>query len=161
MSLSIQFHLLIHTILYGVFLGLCLDTFNLFLQKMAKKIYREMLIILYWTAQLPLAVLYFHRVNSGEFQSFLLIFVLLGGGLYYKLLQKKYIKELKMFLNVCRQLYRWLKKLLNVLIFTPLAFIFGRIFDIMVLPKKFFRKKRFDDDEERLETDGEISGYSK
>ena len=142
MSLNIQFHLLIHTILYGIFLGLCFDTFDTFSQRVKKKICRDIIIILYWAIQLPLVVLFFHRVNQGEFQSYLLIFVLLGGLVYYKIFRKKYAKDLKTLIKVCRNVYMGIKKVLNLLIFKPIVFIFRVIFDIIVLPKKIFQKKR-------------------
>jgi len=159
MSLNIQFYLLIHTILYGIFLGLCFDTFDLFSQRVKSKISRDALIILYWGMQLPLAVLFFHRVNRGEFQSYLLIFVLLGGLIYFKIFKKKYIKDLKKLIEICNQVYKCIKKVLNVLIFKPIAFIFRIIFDIMVLPKKFFRKKCFNENKERHQKDGEIQSH--
>ncbi|MCL1989766.1 MAG: spore cortex biosynthesis protein YabQ [Defluviitaleaceae bacterium] len=161
MSLNNQLHLLIHTLLYGIFLGLCFDTFNLVLGHFAKKTCHNILFILYWVIQLPLAILFFHRVNRGEFQSYLLVFALLGGGLYFKIFQKAYMKELKMLLKMCRHLLIGIRKVLNVLIFTPIAFIFKVIFDIIVIPKKIFRKKRSDEDEARHWQDGEVQGDSK
>ena len=158
MSLNIQFHLLIHTVLYGVFLGLCFDTLDMLSQRAKKKICRDFLIILYWAIQLPLVVLFFHRVNRGEFQSYLLIFVLIGGLIYFKLFQKKYTSDLKALIKVCHKVYKWIKKVLNLLIFMPIAFIFCSIFDIIVLPKKFFRRKRSAIDEKELSQDGEIQG---
>jgi len=142
MSLNIQFYLLIHTILYGVFLGLSFDTLDMCCQRMKTRICRGILIIFYWAMQPPLAVLFFHRVNRGEFQSYLLIFVLLGGLVYFKFFKKKYSKDLKTLVKVCHKLCNWIKKLLSLLIFKPIAFIFRVIFDIIVLPKKIFRKKR-------------------
>ena len=159
MSLNIQFYLLIHTILYGIFLGLCFDTLDMCSQRVKRKICRDILIILYWGAQLPLAVLFFHRVNRGEFQSYLLIFVLLGGLIYFKIFKKKYARDLETLIKACHQVYKCIKKVLNVLIFDPIVFIFRIIFDIMVLPKKFFRKKRLDNDQERSQQNGEIQSH--
>jgi len=159
MSLDIQFHLLIHTILYGSFLGLSFDTTALIIGRVKKKLIRDLFIILYWTMQLPLAVLFFHRVNQGEFQSYLLIFVLLGGGIYFKFFQKKYIQEFKILLKMCHGVYKGIKKVLNVLIFTPIVFIFRFVFDIMNIPRKIFRKKRFDEDEVRIEQNGEVQSH--
>jgi len=159
MSLNIQFYLLTHTILYGIFLGLCFDTFDMFSQRIKKKICRDILIVLYWGVQLPLAVLFFHRVNRGEFQSYLLIFVLLGGLVYFKIFKKKYIKELKTLSEICFQVCKWIKKVLNVLIFKPILFIFTVIFDIIVLPKKIFRKKQSDTDQEKPQQDGKIQSH--
>ena len=156
MSLNIQFYLLIHTILYGIFLGLCFDTLDMFSQRVKKRICRDILIILYWAMQLPLVVLFFHRVNRGEFQSYLLIFVLLGGLIYFKIFQKKYAEDLKTLIKVCQNVYMWIKKVLNLLIFKPIVFIFRVIFDIIVLPKKFFRKKRSADNKKGSAQDGEI-----
>jgi len=131
----------------------------MFVQRVKKKICRDILIILYWAMQLPLAVFFFHRVNRGEFQSYLLIFVLLGGLIYFKIFKKKYTEDLKTFVKVCHQVYKWIKKVLNVLIFKPIAFIFRIIFDIIVLPKRFFGKKRSDVDKEGLKQDGEIQSH--
>ena len=156
MSLNVQFYLLIHTILYGIFLGLCFDTFDIFSQRVKRKISRDILIILYWGGQLPLAVLFFHRVNRGEFQSYLLVFVLLGGLIYFKILKKKYLENLKTLLEICYQVYNWIKKVLNVLIFKPIVFIFKIIFDIIVVPKRFLEKKWFKADEKRQRQDGEV-----
>jgi len=151
MSLNVQFHLLIHTILYGVFLGLSFDTLNLGLQRIKKRIFSDLLIVLYWGAQLPLVVWFFHQVNHGQFQTYLVIFVLIGGWLYYKLLQKKYHQDLKILLKHLKVGYKGVKKAINVLILSPLLFIFRIVFDIMVLPKRFFvriwPKKAVDEDE--------------
>jgi len=155
MSLNIQIHLLIHTILYGIFLGLCFDTLDEFSQRVKKKICRDAIIVLYWAMQLPLVVLFFHRVNRGEFQSYLLIFVLLGGLIYFKVFHKMYIKDLKTLIKICHEIYKWIKKLLNLLIFKPIAFIFSVIFDIIVLPKKIFRKIRSTDAKGAYAQDGE------
>ena len=160
MSLNIQFHLLIYTILYGIFLGLCFDTLDMFSQHVKKRICRDIIIILYWAMQLPLVVLFFHRVNHGEIQSYLLIFVLLGGLTYFKVFQKKYTKDLKTLMNVSYKVYMWIKKVLNLLIFKPIAFIFRVIFDIIVLPKRFFRKKLVAMIKRRSAQDGEIQGNS-
>jgi len=156
MSLNIQVYLLIHTILYGVFLGLCFDTLDMYIQRVKKRICRDIIIILFWTVQLPLAVLFFHRVNQGEFQSYLLIFVLLGGLIYFKIFKKKYAEDLKVLIKICSKVFKWIKKVLNLLIFKPIAFIFSAIFDIIVLSKKFFRKKRLADDEKEPRQDGEF-----
>jgi len=156
MSLNIQFYLLIHTILYGIFLGLCFDTLDTCVQQIKRKIYRDVVIMVYWTVQLPFAVLFFHRVNRGEFQSYLLIFVLLGGLIYFKVFRKKYLEELKTLIKVCLQVYKWIKKVVNVSILVPILFIFRVISDIIGLPKKFFRKKRSDKDKEWPQQDGEV-----
>jgi len=147
MSLSNQFYLLIHTFLYGAFIGLSFDTVGLLIQHLTSKIFCIFLLIFYWTLQLPLAVLFFHRVNQGEFQSYLLIFVLLGACLYFKFFREKYLLELKMLLKVCHQVYIGLKKVLNVLISKPILFIFRRVFDIMVIPSKFLKREKLGDNQ--------------
>ena len=151
MNLNIQFYLLIHTILYGMFLGLGFDSVEIMILRMRKGFCRDALIFSYWIIQLPFAVLFFHRVNRGEFQSYLLIFVLFGGFIYFRILRKKYLKSFRRLIKECYQVYKWIKKVLNMLIFMPVVFIFRVISDIMVLPKIIFRKKRPDEDKERLE----------
>ena len=158
MSLNIQIYLLIHTILYGVFLGLCFDTLELLGARVKKKLCQDFLIILYWAMQIPLTVLFFHHVNRGEFQSYLFIFVLLGGLGYFKFFRNKYLKDLKTLLEVCFQMYKCIKKVLNVLIFKPIVFIFKIIFDIMVIPKKIFRKKQSDESKKGFKQGVKVQG---
>ena len=146
MSLNSQFYLLIHTILYGIFLGLMFDTLSLLLMRVKKRVIRDVLIVIYWALQIPLAVLYFHRINQGEFQSYLVIFVLLGGWIYFKTLHHNYLERLREFKEVCNKIYKLIKKLLNVIFFKPLVFIFKFISAIIAIPRKLFRKKRTDDD---------------
>ena len=116
MSLDVQFHLLIHTILYGVFLGLTFDSLNLGVGRVKKRLLSDILIVLYWMVQLPLAIWFFHKVNHGQFQTYLLIFVLFGGLIYYKGLQKKYHQDLKLLLKHVKLVCRGIKKVANVLI---------------------------------------------
>ena len=159
MSLTVQFYLLTHTILYGIFVGLCFDTFDMFIRQLKQRICRHALIILYWSIQLPLAILFFHRINRGEFQSYLLFFVLLGGLIYFKLFKKKYMKELKTLIEMCYKVCKCIKNVLNILIFKPILFIFRLIFDIMVLPKKFFGNRQQDKSQERDLQNGEIQSH--
>ena len=155
MSLNDQFHLLIHTILYGVFLGLSFDTLGMVVGRIEKKLLNDFLIVLYWIIQLPVAVWYFHQVNHGRFQSYLLIFVLLGGLIYYKVLRRNYQHDLKILVKNGKILWRALKKVVNLLIFTPIRFIFRIIFDIMVLPKnilvRIWPKKAVDEDKKEYD----------
>jgi len=162
MSLNIQFITLINTIILGIFFGFTLETLAHFTSKMKHKFSRDLLFVLFWTVQIPITILFFHRINQGQFQSYLLIFVLFGGLIYSKLLRTRYLADLKIVHEVSHQLLKWIKKLINVLILTPLHFIFSVIHDIIVLPKRFYvrflRKKRNDDetDDEELDGDGEI-----
>ena len=153
MSLNSQFYLLIHTILYGVFLGVMLDTLHLVLTRFKKKVIHDGLIIIYWALQVPLAVLFFHRINQGEFQSYLLIFVLLGGFIYFKVLRLGYLKRMRELKEMCGQVYKFIKKVLNVIFFKPLAFIFKLISAIIVLPRRLFRRRRTDDCSKELDLD--------
>jgi len=155
MSLNVQFYLLIHTILAGIFLGLTFDTLGMVIGRIKKRLLSDFLIVLYWIIQLPFMVWYFHRVNHGKFQSYLVIFLLLGGLIYYKALRQNYQQNLKMMIKNGKNLYRAIKKAVNVLIFAPLLFIFRIVFDIIMLPKHIFiriwPKKVIDDDEEEHE----------
>lgn len=161
MSLNSQFYLLIHTILYGMFLGLMFDTLSMVVIRLKKKIISDILIVIYWALQIPLAVLYFHRINQGQFQSYLVIFVLLGGWVYFKFLRRNHLERLREFKAACLQTYKFLKKLLNIIFFKPLAFIFMFISAIIVMPRKFFRKKRTDDRDEELGMHEEIQSNQK
>jgi len=161
MSLGSQFYLLIHTILYGIFLGLIFDTLSLALMRFKKRFNRGFLIIIFWALQVPLAVLYFHRINQGKFQSYLVIFILLGGWAYFKILRRDYLERLREFKEVWDHIYKFIKKLLNVTLFQPAVFIFRFVSAIIALPRKFFRKKRTDDCDEELDVHGEFQSNQK
>jgi len=153
MSLNTQFYLLTHTLLYGIFLGICLDSVDLFLRNVKNRIFIKIILILHWLMQFMLAMLFFHRVSHGQFHSYLLLIVLLGTWIYFKLLKKKYLKELEILMNFASHLLNGIKKLINVIIFTPILFIFNVISDIIVIPKSFFRKLLF---KEMTKQDGDI-----
>lgn len=161
MSLTRQFYLLIHTILYGLFLGLTFDPLSMGVRRFKKKFIRSFLMVMYWVLQVPLAVLYFHRMNQGEFQGYLLIFTLLGGVVYFKLVRPDYLKRLRELKDVYCQMDKFVKKLLNILFFKPAVFLFKFISAIIVIPRKFFRKKRMDDCNKELEPSEAFQGNQK
>lgn len=150
MSLNSQFYLLIHTILYGMFLGLMFDNLSMVVTRLKKKILRDFLMLIYWALQLPLAVVYFHHVNLGQFQSYLVVFVLLGGWVYFKILSHNYAVRLHEFKEPCFLIFKFIKKSLNLIFFKPLVFIFKSISAIMIIPRKLFRKKWTGDCDEEL-----------
>lgn len=161
MSLNSQFYLLIHTILYGIFLGLMFDSLSMVVIRLKNKIMRDILMVIYWALHVPLAVLFFHRVNQGQFQSYLVIFVLLGGWVYFKLVRQNYLERLREFKAASVEIYKIVKKLLNIIFFKPLVFIFKLISAIIVVPNKFFRKKRTDDCDKELGMHEEFQSNNK
>ncbi|MCL2560539.1 MAG: hypothetical protein FWE07_08640 [Turicibacter sp.] len=150
MSLNDQFYLLIHTVLYGFFLGLLFDSLNLAITRFKKRVLRDISMVVFWVLQFPFAILYFHRISQGNFQSYLIIFVLLGGWLYFKTLSAVYFSQLRELKKRFMHVYRFIEKLINVLIFKPLLFIFKFFSAIILLPRILFKKQESDDSHEEL-----------
>ena len=160
MILNNQFYLFIHTVLYGIFLGLLFDTLSIVLKRVNQKFIRDLLMVIYWVLQIPFAFAFFHQISQGELQSYLVVFLLLGGLIYFKGLRYDYVLRLREFKVVCHQIDKFIKKVLNVLIFRPLAFIFKLISAIIVIPKRFFKKIRTNSDNKELK-DEEIQSNEK
>lgn len=124
-NLSGQFYLLIHTLLYGAYLALMADLIQISLKRIKKTLLRQLLIGLFLAFQLPLILLYFHQVNRGVFQGYLLVFIFVGSLFYRTFLRRTFLKQLAEVVDVSRHIYMILRKSLTALILRPLAFTFS------------------------------------
>lgn len=133
MSLNTQFILMIHVILYGLFIGITLDCVSLVKSNILNPIVQMTMIVLYWIIQLPLTFIYIYNVNEGIFHLYILIFLFVGIVIYYKLLRQILHKDLEMLGESLFSIAIVLKKMFNILVISPLMFIYKLVSDIIKL----------------------------
>jgi len=131
MSLAIQFYLLIHMVLYGAFVGITFDCITTLKDDLKNKYLKIAVMILYWIAQIPLVYIYTYNVNDGIFHFYIIIFLIIGALSYFKFMKKRFHQELELLGENIYIIMRIFKKLLNILVISPIRFIYKIISDIM------------------------------
>ena len=133
MSLSVQFQFMIHVLLYGIFIGVTLD-FVCIVKEIFFNYYMQWaIIILYWLIQVPLTFVYIYNVNEGIFHLYILLFLALGVILYYKFMRQNLHHDLEMLGESLFIVAKFIKKLVIILVISPIMFIYKLVSDIIML----------------------------
>ena len=133
MSLAIQFQLMIHTLLYGVFIGVTLDFVCIVKESFFNSYMQWVVIILYWLIQVPLTFVYIYNVNEGIFHLYILLFLIVGAIIYFKLLKYPLHRDLEMLGESLFKVAYFLEKVVNILVISPIMFIYKLVSDIIKL----------------------------
>ena len=133
MSLNTQFTLMIHAILYGIFIGITFDCVMIVKNQLFNQIVKIALIALYWIVQLPLTFIYIYNVNEGIFHMYILIFLALGIVLYYKFMRQNLHHDLEMLGESLFIVAKFTKKMVIILVISPIMFIYKLVSDIMIV----------------------------
>ena len=131
MSLTIQFYLLIHMFIYGAFVGITFDCATTLKNDLKNKYLKIALMIFYWIAQIPLIYIYLYNVNDGVFHFYIIAFIILGALGYFKFMKEKFYQELEVLGENIFIIMDFIKKLLNIVVISPIRFIYKIISDIM------------------------------
>ncbi|MFZ3579240.1 spore cortex biosynthesis protein YabQ [Virgibacillus sp. DJP39] len=129
MILSIQFMTMLAMVLGGFYLGIALDTF-----RRASPHWKNSLFLIYfmeigfWFSQTLLLFYILYRVNAGELRFYVFVAVLLGFAVYQALAAAAYKKLLEHLIQFTLSVYHFLAKLINMLLITPIIFIFTLLF---------------------------------
>ena len=133
MSLNTQFALMIHAILYGIFIGITFDCVTIVKNQLFNKIVQIAWIILYWTIQIPLTFIYIYNVNEGIFHLYILLFLALGVILYYKFMRQNLHHDLELLGESLFIVAKFIKKLVIILFISPIMFIYKLVSDIIIV----------------------------
>lgn len=133
MSLNTQFILMIHAILYGVFIGITFDCVTIVKNQLFNQIVQMVLIVLYWIVQIPLTFVYIYNVNEGIFHLYILIFLVLGVVLYYKFMRQNLHHDLEMLGESLFIVAKFIKKMVIILVISPIMFIYKLVSDIIIV----------------------------
>lgn len=133
MSLSVQFQFMIHVLLYGIFIGVTLD-FVCIVKEIFFNYYMQWaIIILYWLIQVPLTFVYIYNVNEGIFHLYILIFLIVGAIIYFKFLKQPLHRDLEMLGESLFTIAHFIKKVVNILVISPIMFIYKLVSDIIIV----------------------------
>lgn len=133
MSLNTQFILMIHAILYGVFIGITFDCVTIVKNQLFNQIVQIALIVLYWIVQIPLTFVYIYNVNEGIFHLYILLFLALGAILYYKFMRQNLHHDLEMLGESLFIVAKFIKKMVIILVISPIMFIYKLVSDIIIV----------------------------
>ena len=133
MSLQVQFELMIHVLLYGVFIGITLDFIFIIKEIFLNSYMQWAVIILYWLIQIPLTFVYIYNVNEGIFHLYILIFLIVGAVIYFKFFKQPLHRDLEMLGESLFTVADFLKKVVNIVVISPIMFIYKIVSDIIML----------------------------
>ncbi|MCL1950545.1 MAG: spore cortex biosynthesis protein YabQ [Turicibacter sp.] len=131
MNLHTQFDLFIHMILYGAFIGITYDGVNIIKGDMRHKPNRVITMVIYWSILVPLTYLYLYNVNQGQMHMFVFVSLFIGNGLYFKLMKRQFRNDLEMLGKNIYFILGVIKKVANVIIISPILFIYRLFSDII------------------------------
>lgn len=133
MSLPVQFQLMFHILLYGIFIGVTLDFVCVVKESFFNYYVQWVVVILYWLIQVPLTFVYIYNVNEGIFHLYILIFLIVGAIIYFKILKQPLHHDLEMLGESLFTIAHFIKKVVNILVISPIMFIYKLVSDIIKL----------------------------
>lgn len=137
MTLSTQFITMLTMIGIGSYIGAALDTYNRFLQRSKRKGWIVFCNdILFWTFQ-GLSTFYtLFLVNKGELRFYIFLAILCGFAAYQSLFKRGYLRLLEIIITVIISIYRFIVKLLLLLIYKPIRALVMALLSIIIIAGK-------------------------
>ncbi|MFP7495449.1 spore cortex biosynthesis protein YabQ [Terribacillus saccharophilus] len=124
MTLTVQFLTIVSMIAGGVYLGAAMDTFRRFERHWKKQIVmRYIMECGFWLMQTLLLFFLLFQVNQGEMRFYILLALLCGFAGYRALFQTSYQRILELLIRIIRQTLFILRRILQVLIVTPIRLL--------------------------------------
>lgn len=124
MTLTTQFYTLIAMIGMGSYFGATLDTYQLFLKRSQRKRWIVFIHdILFWIVQALQVFYVLLLVNQGELRFYSFLALVCGFAAYQALLKNGYLVLLKTFIRMCKATAAFIKKVVTLLVYKPVAFI--------------------------------------
>jgi spore cortex biosynthesis protein YabQ len=121
MTLSVQFATILAMILGGIYLGAAIETFRRFEPYWKKRIVFSYLIeISFWLLQTLILFYLLYLVNQGELRLYIFLAVFCGYASYKGLFEGFYKNILERFIELFVTTYRFLHRVINQFIITPI-----------------------------------------
>ncbi|MDO4924597.1 MAG: spore cortex biosynthesis protein YabQ [Turicibacter sp.] len=124
---------MIHVLLYGIFIGITLDFIFIVKEIFFNHYMQWAVVILYWLIQVPLTFVYIYNVNEGIFHLYILIFLIVGAIIYFKFLKQPLHHDLEILGESLFTVSNFIKKVVNILVISPIMFIYKLVSDIIML----------------------------
>lgn len=133
MTLTTQFYTMLSMVGVGAYLGAAIDTYGRFLHR--EKRARWIVFIhdlLFWLLQALVMFYVLLLVNEGELRFYILIALVCGYAAYQSILRYFYLSLLESLIQFSISLYRFLAKLVQLLIMKPIKLIVQAIIFILL-----------------------------
>lgn len=131
MTLHVQFLTMLMMILGGFYLGVALDTFRRFSWHWKHNVFlKYFLEICFWLSQSLILFYFLYHVNAGELRLYIFLSCLLGFAAYKALAASFYKQLLEIFIRILRGIYHLFERIVQLLIISPIKWIFRVIFSV-------------------------------
>ncbi len=127
MSLTTQFVTMLTMIGMGNWLGVSIDTYTRFFKRRRARLFVFLNDLLFWIMQGLLLFYVLFHVNEGEIRGYIFIAILCGYASYRALFQKPYKWTLEICIQAVIVAYRFILKIIYLVIVRPIRFIFRLI----------------------------------
>ncbi|SET24339.1 spore cortex biosynthesis protein YabQ [Anaerobranca gottschalkii] len=142
MSVWFQTYVLGVMLIWGVILGIIFDIYRFLVPThKVKGIVQYLLDFIFWILVIITTFVVFIFANYGEVRLYLIMGMALGFILYIKTLSTLVIKVLKFLRTAFIRIYKFIYKLLLILL-SPIIWITSKLFSFIYLLKKFFIKSK-------------------
>ncbi|NMH74466.1 spore cortex biosynthesis protein YabQ [Bacillus sp. RO2] len=124
MTLSTQLYTMLAMIGMGAWLGAAIDTYGRFLKREKRAKWIVFIHdILFWLLQALIGFYVLLRVNEGEIRFYILIALVCGFAAYQSLFRYFYLSLLESIIQLVINLYRFLEKMVRMLIVKPIQLL--------------------------------------
>jgi spore cortex biosynthesis protein YabQ len=123
-TLEIQALTMIHMVGAGAYLGAAFDTFTRLRIKKKNQVLMIIQDMLFWLLNGLLVFIWLKTVNEGEMRIYIFLSLLCGYAFYRALLQNIYQNILERLVRIIILFYRFIIKLCNIFLITPLLWIY-------------------------------------
>ncbi|MFD1736910.1 spore cortex biosynthesis protein YabQ [Bacillus salitolerans] len=133
MSLTIQFYTMLAMIGMGSWIGAALDTYGRFLKRPTRARWFVFINdVFFWIVQGLVIFYILLLVNEGELRFYVFLALLCGYAAYKSLFQSYYNKLLEFIITTVIKLYKFLAKLVRVLIIRPIQLLIQATIVVLV-----------------------------
>jgi len=119
-------------LLYGAFIGITFDCTSTLKRDLTNKYYQIAVIIFYWIMNIPLIYIYIYNVNDGIFHVYIILFIIMGAIIYFKWMKPRFYHDLELLGKNIYISLSFIKKILNILVISPILFIYKLFSDIII-----------------------------
>lgn len=133
MTITTQFLTMLTMVGMGSLFGASLDTYNRLFQRQKRKAWLVFINdILFWLLQ-GLTIFYvLFLVNQGELRFYIFLALLCGFAAYQAIFKSLYLKLLEYVIAICKMIYRFVIKTLNLIIYQPLFWLVSLILSLLL-----------------------------
>lgn len=134
MSLNVQFITILSMVGGGIYLGAAIETLRRFERYWKKRpIIYYMTEVIFWMLQALVLFYVLYLANQGELRFYIFLSVLCGFAAYQSLFKSVYQRLLELLIKWIGATYRFVNKVVCVLIVNPVKMLIKLIFQILII----------------------------